>query len=101
MRRKALRDRAVAHLGGKCRICGYDGCVAAFDFHHGDPLVKDFTISNRMTSWERIELEVSKCVLLCCRCHREVHYGLHPGYIVTDERGAPESGGCSRQLELF
>lgn len=85
LRRKELRTRAVAHLGGKCRICSYDGCVSAFDFHHVDPMGKDFSISDRMTSWAAIERELEKCVLLCCRCHREVHDGYHPTYLVYED----------------
>jgi hypothetical protein len=80
-RRRELRERAVAHLGGKCLICGYDNCPSAFDFHHVNAMEKDFTISAKMTSWEAIERELKKCVLLCARCHREVHDGLHPGFI--------------------
>lgn len=53
----------------------------AFDFHHPSPWEKDFTISDRMTSWGAIEAELKKCVLLCARCHREVHDGLHPRYL--------------------
>lgn len=101
-RRKELRERAVVFLGGCCQICGYDKCSSAFDFHHINPLEKDFTISARMTSWEAIQKELKKCVLLCCRCHREVHDGLHPGYLEdeTTDRG----GGWDfdeRQIELF
>jgi hypothetical protein len=75
-RRRELRERAVRYLGGKCSICKYDKSASAFDFHHVNPLEKDFTISAKMTSWDAIERELKKCVLLCCRCHREVHDGL-------------------------
>jgi predicted HNH restriction endonuclease len=93
-RRKNLRERAVAHLGGKCQICGYDKSVNAFDFHHIDPLEKDFTISDRMTSWAAIESELKKVVLLCANCHREVHDGLHAGYLAfeDDDRGQIDLG---------
>lgn len=84
-RRQLLRERAIAYLGGSCRICGYDKCFSAMDFHHLDPLGKDFTISEAMTSWERIQPELDKCDLLCANCHREVHDGLHPGYLVYDD----------------
>lgn len=83
-RRKALRERAIQHLGGSCRICGYNKCASAFDFHHVDPMGKDFTISAALTSWERILPELEKCVLLCSNCHREVHDGLHVGYLELD-----------------
>lgn len=89
-RRRELRDRAVAFLGGRCSICKYDRSTAAFDFHHLDPLEKDFTISSKMTSWSTIQPELEKCVLLCCRCHREVHDGLHPGYLVHEGSNAGE-----------
>lgn len=83
-RRKDLRDRAIAHLGGKCRICGYNRCPAAFDFHHIDPQGKDFNISEALTSWERILPEIEKCELLCSNCHREVHDGMHPNFLELD-----------------
>lgn len=66
-------------------MCGYDSCPAAMDFHHLDPREKDFTLSEGMTSWERIRPELAKCVLLCCRCHREAHDGLHPEHIVLED----------------
>jgi len=100
LRRKGLREKAVAHLGGKCLICGYDKCVEGFDFHHVDPMGKDFTISNRMTSWERIRPELSKCVLLCCRCHREVHAGWHVGFLAEPHQSVPLTGAVSVQLLL-
>lgn len=82
--RLALKERAIVHLGGQCRICGYDRCPAAMVFHHEDPAEKDFEISSSM-SWARIEQELRKCVLLCTRCHAEVHYGMHPSYIVLED----------------
>lgn len=95
-RRRALRERAVAYLGGKCAICGYDKCISAFDFHHVEVWLKDFTISAHMTSWDKIEPELKKCVLLCARCHREVHDGLHPTYIQFEESNL---GGDEYELE--
>lgn len=99
-RRRELRERAVAYLGGKCSICSYSGCASAFDFHHVELWLKDFTISDRMTSWARIEPELKKVELLCCRCHREVHDGLHPGHI---EHEPTNKGGWGddRQLDLW
>lgn len=83
--RRVLRDGSIKHeladkLGGKCIICGYDRCLRALDFHHRDPHEKEYTMSD-LVSWgklnkERAELELSKCVLLCANCHREIHAGL-------------------------
>lgn len=84
-RRRLLRERAIQFLGGVCAICKYDGPPEAYDFHHEDPLEKDFVISSRMTSWQAIEEEIRKCVLLCARCHREVHAGYHPAYLVSPD----------------
>jgi predicted HNH restriction endonuclease len=97
-RRRKLRERAVAYLGGKCSICGYEKCVNAFDFHHVNALEKDFTISSKMSSWEKIERELKKCVLLCANCHREVHDGLHPGFLMDESH---MRGGDDRQIEMF
>jgi hypothetical protein len=51
------------------------------DFHHLDPLEKDFSISSRCTSFEAVRAELDKTVLLCANCHREAHDGLHPWLI--------------------
>jgi ferredoxin len=76
-RRKKLRQMAVDLLGGKCIMCGYCRDIKALDFHHKDKTTKEFGLSDRgMTrSWEKIKLEVEKCVLVCANCHREIHSG--------------------------
>lgn len=72
------KEKAVEYKGGKCVICDYNKCIKGFDFHHLDPTKKDFTIgSNSSISWEKIKNEIEKCILVCCRCHREIHDGLH------------------------
>lgn len=81
-RRLWLKEQAVAFLGGKCRGCGYDRHSSGFDFHHQDPRQKDFEISSK-ASWEAIEPELRKCVLLCKTCHAETHAGLHPQFLDT------------------
>lgn len=75
--RMALKERAVAYLGGKCTLCPYDRCLSALEFHHRDPREKDFVISSKM-SWEALVRELEKTVLVCSNCHREIHAGLHP-----------------------
>lgn len=71
-------SRIQSLTGNACWICGYDKCWQALDFHHVNPEDKLFclTIRELQYSWEKIELEIKKCVLLCCRCHREVHSGI-------------------------
>ena len=56
-----------------CLICGEKDPVC-LDFHHaGD---KEIGISNGIRagrSWNRIYLEIEKCVVVCANCHRKVH----------------------------
>lgn len=82
----------VDAMGGKCCICGYDRCHAAMDFHHIDPTKKSFGISDKgianPIAWSKIVEELRKCVLLCKRCHVEVHAGIvsiHDDVTMFDE----------------
>ncbi len=73
------KQKAVIYKGGKCEICGYDRCLAAMDFHHKNPLEKDGYGTGALKShwtFERNKPEVDKCVLVCVRCHREIHGGI-------------------------
>lgn len=36
------KQKYVAYMGGKCKLCGYNKCMASLDFHHIDPKQKDF-----------------------------------------------------------
>lgn len=76
-KRRQLKQKAVEYKGGKCNECGYCKCIAALDFHHLDPSQKDFSIGNgsNLRTWSKMKLELDKCMLLCCRCHAEVHAG--------------------------
>ena len=69
-----IKTALVYASGGKCSLCGYAVCEAGLEFHHIDPKEKDFAIS----AWDSLNTgsitnEVSKCILVCCRCHREIH----------------------------
>lgn len=72
---KDLKRCAVRFMGNKCIVCGYDRCLRALCFHHIIPSKKAFNISKKI-DWEEIESELKKCVLLCNRCHSEVHDGI-------------------------
>jgi 5-methylcytosine-specific restriction endonuclease McrA len=74
-RRKKIRLMAIEHLGGKCVRCGYKKYPEVLEFHHRDPLKKDFNVSKKglTRSWERVKNEIEKCDLLCANCHRELH----------------------------
>ena len=74
-RRKELKRKAVAHLGGQCSRCGYSKCTEALQFHHRDSKEKEFTISDAglTRSWAKLLAEIEKCDLLCANCHAEAH----------------------------
>ena len=61
-----------------CDSCGVYNDWRCNDFHHKNPEDKSFTISNssaRVTK-EEFGLEISKCYVLCCLCHRKIHSNL-------------------------
>jgi hypothetical protein len=75
-------DRAYAIVGDRCWRCGYTRGRAGrriLDFHHVDRTEKRFQLDARHVvnlAWDRVLLEMKKCVLLCANCHREVETGL-------------------------
>ena len=73
--RITAKKKARDYLGNKCSICGYNKCDEALEFHHLDPSQKEFGICSdgRTRSWDRIKEELSKCILVCANCHREIH----------------------------
>jgi hypothetical protein len=78
---KQQRKQAIEFLGHKCHHCGLveTKCLAVYDFHHLDPAKKDESISKlfrAMKSWEEIQPEIEKCILLCSNCHRKVHFDI-------------------------
>lgn len=75
--RRTIKQKAVDYKGGKCELCGYNKTINALEFHHLDPKQKDISISGGTKSFEKIEKELDKCVLLCANCHREIHANLH------------------------
>ena len=75
--RKRTKEKAVEYKGGKCKICNYDRCASALEFHHLEPSKKDFTLSQSMNiAWDKIKEELDKCILVCANCHREIHEGI-------------------------
>jgi hypothetical protein len=74
--RKRTKIKLIEYKGGKCEICGYNKCNRALQFHHKNPSEKDFTISGRSLSFDRLKNEVDKCLLVCSNCHSEIHDGM-------------------------
>lgn len=77
--RRNTKERMVESMGGKCVCCGYNKCSDALVFHHVDPKEKDFAFGGMRScpkKWDVIVDELRKCVLVCSRCHQEIHAGV-------------------------
>lgn len=58
-----------------CEVCGRVSDPAHLTFHHlGD---KEFTIGNRIgaVSWDKLDRELAKCIVVCRECHDKIHNG--------------------------
>lgn len=66
-----IKNRWIQFLGGKCSSCG---STQNLEFHHKDPRTKEMNLGNSWThDPKKVEAEVKKCILLCKKCHRELH----------------------------
>lgn len=78
-RAKTTKERNVEYINNKkssygCAKCG-EKRYYVLDFHHKDPLQKKDNINNlRGCSYETIDKEIDKCIVLCSNCHREFHH---------------------------
>lgn len=74
--RAALRDRVNSYKAVGCCYCQEkDPCC--LDFHHVDDN-KEAGVSklvNSQASWDLIECEMNKCIVVCSNCHRKIHAG--------------------------
>lgn len=71
-----MKQKCIDYKGSKCICCSYDECAEAMDFHHLKQHEKESGISEmRHNSFEILKKELDKCILVCCRCHREIHAG--------------------------
>ena len=71
---KKRKIEVVNDMGGCCSKCGYSKCIAALELHHIDDSTKQYEWSKmRQLSESKLKNELSKCILLCANCHRELH----------------------------
>mgnify|MGYP001015714682 CR=1 FL=1 len=71
---KDRKRKAVELMGGKCSSCGYKKSLAALDFHHLNPEIKDLDWGKmKLRKWSTVVEELKKCILVCSNCHREIH----------------------------
>jgi len=90
--RRNNKLKIVEAMGGECVCCGYKKCTSALSLHHINPSEKDINFSKMRANpiaWEKLILELRKCVLVCATCHMEIHDGMTK--IPQDARGFDES----------
>lgn len=59
--------------------CGYSKLHSALETHHLDPHVKEVALGDlraNIRAWQYMVVELRKCVLVCVRCHMEIHAGV-------------------------
>jgi len=75
-RRQRILQELKETFGGECAVCGYKTCITALEFDHLAPSTKTAEVSALRNHAASAKAEAEKCILLCCRCHRERHAGL-------------------------
>jgi len=74
---KLVKIKMMEYKGNQCEDCHLTiekshPCV--FDFHHLDPTEKDHNWKHiKYQKWDKIRIELDKCVMLCSNCHRIRH----------------------------
>lgn len=73
-KRKRMTELKLKH-GGKCKICEYNKCFDALQFHHTNPSNKIGEVSKLYFSKSKKAAfeEADKCILICANCHAEIH----------------------------
>ena len=105
-RRQIKKKKTIDLFGGKCQICFYDKCQNALNFHHIDPSIKCFEISDGFyrldISEEELQEELKKCILICANCHNEIHAGMTeiPENVKNPLTNEENVVGCTRSLEV-
>lgn len=78
------RRRAIwTYLAPRCASCGFDKHPSAMDLHHAEgekqgimsDLITRVTLAPTAHNASRLLHEATKCVPLCCNCHRMLHAG--------------------------
>lgn len=66
--------KSIDYLGGVCQKCNQSFHPSVYEFHHKNPDEKDRDPSKMLSlKWEKLILELDKCILLCANCHRITH----------------------------
>lgn len=100
--RNRTKEKLIEYKGGKCEKCGYCNLnyLRVFEFHHKNPSLKDFTISGKSWSYEKLQAEVDKCIMLCSNCHKELHEDLDRNSRAARQSTERPKGWRSRTSKL-
>ena len=83
-----------------CSVCGYNEASEALDLDHIDRADKEFNLAKaHLYSYDRIQKELAKCVVLCANCHRIKTLEERDNYSVEAKKELEETE--SRQSDLF
>lgn len=76
--RAAAKAFLIQPAGSCCQVCGYDKYAGNLTFHHKDPTLKHFNISQMILEYslKLLASEASKCIVACHNCHGEIHAGM-------------------------
>jgi hypothetical protein len=77
--RRRTKARLVTAFGGSCCVCGYSVHSGCLQFHHldaHDKIEGAGELRANIRSWDHIVAEMRKCVMVCNRCHVEIHAGV-------------------------
>lgn len=72
--RRRLKNQALSFLGRRCSKCSQIFKPSAMTFHHKNPALKKFNITQKRWRFERLILELEKCEILCANCHHEKEF---------------------------
>lgn len=73
-RARKRKLKAIEYKGGVCIDCKQIFPPCVLDFHHLDMKEKDKQIRIIAGKWEKVKIELDKCILLCANCHRIRHH---------------------------
>lgn len=71
---RASKLRAIEYMGGVCKDCNKSFPPCVMQFHHLDGSTKSENPSY-FRRWDRLKIELDKCVMLCANCHLIRHHG--------------------------
>lgn len=77
--RQDTKERIINAMGGECQCCGYKKCHSGLCLHHIDRTKKELSFGAMRANpkkWVTVIKELQNCILICVRCHAEIHEGI-------------------------